>query len=76
MVEARREFPASEAVHALLLLPTVVDTQLVPVGRFYVMGENVLTFSKFKLWDPEINSDNGIKYPNVRTFSVGVNFNF
>ena len=45
-------------------------------GRFYIMGENVLTFSKFKLWDPEINSDNGIKYPNVRTFSVGVNINF
>lgn len=44
-------------------------------GRFYIMGENVLTFSKFKLWDPEINSNNGIKYPNVRTFSVGVNVN-
>ncbi|MBQ6652041.1 MAG: TonB-dependent receptor [Prevotella sp.] len=44
-------------------------------GRFYVMGENVFTFSKFKLWDPELNTDNGISYPNVRTFSVGVNFN-
>lgn len=44
-------------------------------GRFYVMGENVFTFSKFKLWDPELNSDNGISYPNVRTFSIGVNFN-
>ena len=44
-------------------------------GRFYIMGENVLTFSKFKLWDPELNTSNGISYPNVRTFSVGVNFN-
>ena len=44
-------------------------------GRFYIMGENVFTFSKFKLWDPELNTDNGISYPNVRTFSVGVNFN-
>lgn len=44
-------------------------------GRFYLMGENVLTFSKFKLWDPELNTDNGISYPNVRTFSIGVNFN-
>ena len=33
MVEARREFPASEAVHDLLLLPEGVDTQLIPVGR-------------------------------------------
>lgn len=44
-------------------------------GRFYVMGENVFTFSKFKLWDPELNTDNGISYPNVRIFSLGVNFN-
>lgn len=48
---------------------------IVSGGRFYVMGENVFTFSKFKLWDPELNTDNGISYPNVRTFSVGVNFN-
>ena len=45
-------------------------------GRFYFMGENVLTWSKFKLWDPELNTSNGISYPNVRTFSLGVNFNF
>lgn len=44
-------------------------------GRFYLMGENVFTWSKFKLWDPELNTSNGISYPNVRTFSVGVNFN-
>ncbi len=44
-------------------------------GRFYLMGENVLTFSKFKLWDPELNTNNGISYPNVKTFSIGVNVN-
>lgn len=44
-------------------------------GRFYVMGENVFTWSKFKLWDPELNTDNGISYPNTRTISFGVNFN-
>lgn len=44
-------------------------------GRFYIMGENVFTWSKFKLWDPELNTDNGISYPNVRTFSIGVNLN-
>ena len=45
-------------------------------GRFYFMGENVLTWSKFKLWGPELNTSNGISYPNVRTFSLGVNFSF
>lgn len=44
-------------------------------GRFYLMGENIFTFSKFKLWDPELNTSNGISYPNVRTFSIGINFN-
>ncbi|MGN0068229.1 MAG: SusC/RagA family TonB-linked outer membrane protein [Prevotella sp.] len=43
-------------------------------GRFYLMGENVFTWSKFKLWDPELNTSNGISYPNVRTFSIGVSF--
>ena len=45
-------------------------------GRIYFQGQNVLTFSKFDLWDPELNTDNGTSYPNVRTFSLGVNFNF
>ena len=41
-----------------------------------VMGTNLLTFSKFKLWDPELNTNNGTAYPNVRTYSVGVNVSF
>ena len=45
-------------------------------GRIYLQGQNVLTFSDFDLWDPELNTDNGTSYPNVRTFSIGVNFNF
>lgn len=44
-------------------------------GRFYVMGENVFTWSDFDMWDPELNTNNGAKYPNVRTFTVGVQFN-
>jgi hypothetical protein len=45
-------------------------------GRFYLMGSNVFTWSKFKLWDPELDTNNGIKYPNVSAYSLGVNFNF
>lgn len=45
-------------------------------GRFYAMGSNVLTFSSFKLWDPELNTNNGIKYPNVSAYTIGVNFDF
>ncbi|QHS59569.1 SusC/RagA family TonB-linked outer membrane protein [Chitinophaga agri] len=42
----------------------------------YVQGINLFTFSKFKLWDPELNTDNGSSYPNIRTISVGMNLKF
>lgn len=44
--------------------------------RFYIRGVNLLTFSKFKMWDPELNSSNGRAYPNITTVSVGVNVQF
>ena len=44
--------------------------------RLYVTGNNLLTFSKFKLWDPEIETANGMKYPQMRTCAVGLNVNF
>ena len=42
----------------------------------YVMGTNLFTLSRFKLWDPELNTDNGASYPNTTSYSVGVNFTF
>lgn len=44
--------------------------------RFYAKGNNLLTFSKFKLWDPEINTGNGAKYPIMKSFSFGLDINF
>ncbi len=43
--------------------------------QYYVAGTNLLTFSKFKLWDPELGSD-GAKYPYQRTFTVGIRAQF
>lgn len=40
-------------------------------SRIYIQGVNLLTFSNFKLWDPELNTNNGTAYPNIRTISVG-----
>jgi len=45
-------------------------------ARVYLQGVNLFYWSKFKLWDPELNTGNGTKYPNVRTFSLGVQANF
>ncbi|MDE7442870.1 MAG: SusC/RagA family TonB-linked outer membrane protein, partial [Muribaculaceae bacterium] len=42
-------------------------------GRVYTSGLNLLCFSGFKIWDPELN--NPYKYPLQRTVNVGVQFN-
>ncbi len=40
--------------------------------RFYMRGMNLLTFSKFDLWDPEQGGGNGLKYPTQRVFNLGI----
>lgn len=44
--------------------------------RVYVSGNDLFYFSKFKLWDPEINSDNGNKYPGMKSVMFGLNLGF
>lgn len=47
-------------------------------ASIYFQAVNPLTFSKFKLWDQEstVNIGNGAKYPNIKTYALGVNINF
>lgn len=40
--------------------------------RFHLIGQNLLTFSKFKLWDPEMGSSNGMQYPLGKTITFGM----
>ena len=44
-------------------------------GRVYVSGTNLLTFSKFKLWDIEMGG-NGLGYPIQKGANLGLNINF
>ncbi|CAL1517527.1 SusC/RagA family TonB-linked outer membrane protein [Chitinophaga sp. MM2321] len=48
--------------------------------RVYVTGSNLLTFTKYSGMDPEVGTDNyGIdlgRYPQARSFLVGLNVNF
>lgn len=44
-------------------------------ARFYASGTNLLVFSKFKLWDPEMGG-RGLGYPPQRIINIGLNFNF
>ena len=49
------------------------------IVRIYANGFNLLTFSKFKLWDPELlatyPNGNGMNYPPQRIINVGVQLN-
>lgn len=44
-------------------------------ARVYLMGTNLFTISKFKLWDPELGSSNGQQYPLSRAYTVGLTIN-
>ncbi len=43
--------------------------------RIYFTGTNLLTFSQFKLWDPEM-AGNGLGYPIQKVYNVGIQVSF
>lgn len=45
-------------------------------ARIYYRGSNLLTFSPFDLWDPELGSSDGFTYPTSRTNSFGIELTF
>jgi TonB-linked SusC/RagA family outer membrane protein len=44
--------------------------------RVYLSGTNLLTFSPFKTWDPEMGGGNGLSYPLQRTVKIGIQFHY
>ena len=44
--------------------------------RLFVRGSNLLTFSGFKLWDPELETTDGLRYPQMKSVSIGLSINF
>lgn len=53
----------------------VIKKAKMSMCRFYISGTNLLTFSKFKLWDPEMKG-NGLGYPIQRVYNFGINLSF
>ncbi|WP_204273570.1 TonB-dependent receptor [Draconibacterium mangrovi] len=53
----------------------ILDRYMIRNLRFYVSGTNLLTFSKFDLWDPEMGG-NGLGYPIQKVFNLGVQLSF
>ncbi|MBR6346027.1 MAG: TonB-dependent receptor [Bacteroidales bacterium] len=54
----------------------MVKTHFISSLRIYASANNLLTFSSFKLWDPEQGGGQGASYPNNRVISFGLNANF
>lgn len=44
--------------------------------RLYFIGYNLFTISPFKFWDPELGGGSGTRYPNIKTFSIGLSAGF
>lgn len=59
---------------------TLPQTWMRPAGienlRLFARGSNIFTFSKFKLWDPELATTDGLKYPMTQSISFGLSINF
>lgn len=65
-----------KTVDAGYTVPKVFSNRLgIKTMRFYLLGTNLLTFSTFKLWDPEMNSTNGQQYPLSKTITMGLTVN-
>lgn len=44
--------------------------------RIFVSGNNLFCLSSFKLWDPELGTNDGLKYPMNRSIMFGMDINF
>ena len=44
--------------------------------RLYLQATNVLTFSPWKIWDPELDDPRGVRYPQLSVFNAGLRINF
>lgn len=55
-------------------------TNLKKVGmknlRVYLNATNLVTFSPWKIWDPELGDGRGTSYPNTTTFNIGLRASF
>ena len=58
-------------------LPTaVVKKAGLKSTRLYVSGNDLFYFSPFKLWDPEISTSSGLRYPDMKSVMFGIDINF
>ena len=44
--------------------------------RVYISGSNLLTFDKYKIYDPEATTESGVYYPQPRIINTGLSLTF
>jgi TonB-linked SusC/RagA family outer membrane protein len=58
-------------------LPASLATRLRLRGlRVYLLGQNLMVWDKVKVWDPEMATTDGTRYPLPKTFTMGMTFKF
>ncbi|WP_256004329.1 SusC/RagA family TonB-linked outer membrane protein [Pedobacter deserti] len=68
-------FMRLKSVEVGYTLPARISKSLKLSGcRFYLNGLNLITWSPFKMWDPELGG-NGFAYPVQKVFNFGLNVN-
>ena len=55
---------------------SIAERTFISGARIFVRGTNLFTFSGFKLWDPELDTGDGGKYPVMKSISAGLEFKF
>lgn len=55
---------------------SVLDKMHAKRFRISVSGNNLFCFSGFKLWDPELGSSDGLRYPQMRSVMAGLEIGF
>lgn len=54
--------------------PRILKRLKITNCRIYFNGLNLVTWSKFKMWDPELRG-NGFSYPIQKVYNLGININ-
>lgn len=58
-------------------IPASISTRLhLRSLRVYLLGQNLAVWDKVKVWDPEMASSDGTRYPLPKTITVGMTFKF
>jgi len=52
------------------------NIQIFEKFRIFLSGTNLLTFSSWDFWDPELGDGRGTAYPNTTTYNLGIRLTF